>query len=156
MPVVSRTMPVVLRAVALAVAGPALVAGPVAAQEAGSLRDRIEALQSPEILIEDPYADEIADDLAMIAAERDALFGGEADIALFIGPACAECDAARAELDALAERLGVTVAVHMTQAPESAALLKRLTLDMVPSYVMPDRLIRGAMPAFVLERYLTR
>ncbi|MGR3497227.1 hypothetical protein [Citreimonas sp.] len=147
--------PVDLRMVAV-VAGAALVAGPVAAQDRLSLRDRIDALRAPEIVIEDPYADEIASDLEMIAAEKDALFGGAADIALFVGPDCAECDAARAELDALAQRIGVTVAVHHTDTAEEAALLERLTLDMVPSYVMPDRLIRGAMPAFVLERYLTK
>ncbi|WP_143042200.1 hypothetical protein [Citreimonas salinaria] len=151
-----RTRPVAFRIFAFAALGPALGAGPVAAQEPLSLRERIDALRAPEIVIEEPYADEIADDLAMIAAEGDALFGGEADIALFVGSDCAECAAAQAELAALAERIGVDVAVHHTDQADSAALMKRLTLDMVPSYVMPDRLIRGAMPAFVLERYLTR
>ena len=153
---VLRDMTFVLRTLTAAIAGPALVAGPATAQEAASLRDRIEDLRAPRMVIEEPYADEIASDLALIAKERDMLFGGTADIALFVASDCAECDVAHAELDALAARLGVTVAVHRTDAPEKAALLKRLTLDMVPSYVMRDRLIRGAMPAFVLERYLTR
>jgi hypothetical protein len=30
-----------------------------------------------------------------------------------------------------------------------------LGLDMVPSYVFPDQMLRGAIPAIVLERYLS-
>ena len=35
-----------------------------------------------------------------------------------------------------------------------AALARDLGLDMAPSYVLPDRMLRGAMPSLVLERYL--
>ncbi|WP_029375083.1 hypothetical protein [Oceanicola sp. S124] len=37
---------------------------------------------------------------------------------------------------------------------QEKALFGALGLDMAPSYVMPDRLIRGSMPKIVLERYL--
>ncbi|MBR9763506.1 MAG: hypothetical protein GYB53_08290 [Rhodobacteraceae bacterium] len=37
---------------------------------------------------------------------------------------------------------------------QEKALFTDLGLDMAPSYVMPDRLIRGAMPKIVLEGYL--
>jgi hypothetical protein len=33
--------------------------------------------------------------------------------------------------------------------------MERMTFDALPSYVMRDKLIRGQMPIFVLERYLT-
>lgn len=64
-----------------------------------------------------------------------------------------------------------TLATALTNAPEAllsladspgiraelareVALYTRLGLDMAPSYVMPDRLIRGEMPMVVLQRYL--
>ena len=34
------------------------------------------------------------------------------------------------------------------------AAFDRLGIDLLPSYVMPDRMIRGSMPAFILRRYL--
>ena len=52
-------------------------------------------------------------------------------------------------------RLGKRAVVLDTERPEDAAIMARLGLDTLPSYVMPDRLIRGEMPVFVLERYLT-
>jgi hypothetical protein len=36
-----------------------------------------------------------------------------------------------------------------------AALVRDLGLDMAPSYVLRDRMLRGAMPAIVLDRYLS-
>jgi hypothetical protein len=131
-----------------------VVAAPLSAQQENSLRDRIDALRAPEIVIEDPYADEIASDLAMISREEPALFPRDEAIAIFIGPDCAECDAARAEIDQIARRIGVGLSVLDISEPRNAALMERLTLDVVPSYAMPDRLIRGHMPGFVLERYL--
>lgn len=119
--------------------------------EAQGLRDRIEALTPPP----DPYAAEKASDLARISAEPRLFPDGEA-IAVFIGPDCPDCAQALAELQDLADRHGVTVQVLDTAQPDDAALMARLSLDMLPSYVMPDRLIRGQMPIFVLERYLTR
>jgi hypothetical protein len=52
----------------------------------------------------------------------------------------------------LAARLGLRVSLF--DMGRDADLAARLGLDMAPSYVMRDRLLRGAMPAIVLERYL--
>lgn len=42
-----------------------------------------------------------------------------------------------------------------TEVEAEAALARALDLDTAPSYVMGERLIRGAMPAIVLKRYLS-
>ncbi|ETX29104.1 hypothetical protein [Roseivivax isoporae] len=112
------------------------------------------------------YADEIASDLARIEAEAARLFdpglrghgpeGTTPAIVLLRGPDCAECDAAEAELAEVALRLGVRAGVIDVGADAAdRAMMDRLTLDVLPSYVMPDRMIRGHMPAMVLESYLT-
>ncbi|MBV2361011.1 hypothetical protein KUH32_14700 [Thalassococcus sp. CAU 1522] len=122
------------------------------------MRDRLQALTAPAgpaPSVTDAYAEEIAADLGRIGARYDALFGPEdAAIALFIGPDCPTCETAADELDAVVQRLGLHATVIDAGTPDGAALLGDLTLDTVPSYVMPDRLIRGHMPDFVLERYL--
>ncbi|MHA6344053.1 glutaredoxin family protein [Roseivivax sp. CAU 1761] len=125
-------------------------------------------LTAPQLtaIAQDLYADEIAADLGRIEAEAARLFapdrpgpgpeGALPAIALLVGPDCPDCAAAQAELDALARRLGLRAAVIDVAAdPADRAMMERLTLDMVPSYVMPDRMIRGHMPQVVLERYLT-
>lgn len=142
----------------------------VHAQETG-LQDRLRALSALQEAPPGPapveaYADEIASDLARIKAETPALFhdprdalgtgSGAAAITLFIGPDCPDCARARAELATLAEAMDLRAhVIDVSKNAEDAALLARLTLDTLPSYVMPDKLIRGHMPAFVLERYLT-
>jgi hypothetical protein len=110
----------------------------------------------------DIYADEVTHDLDLLARESSRLFGpglagfGPAGalprIAFFTAPDCPGCVAAEAELRALADRLGLRASVF--DMGRDADLADRLGLDMAPSYVMPDRLLRGAMPAIVLERYL--
>ena len=127
-------------------------------------------LSVPQILPEapapriDPYQEAIADDLALLAMREQALFGphlpgfGPSDaaarIALFTTPDCPDCDRAEADLRALAKRhdLRVTI-IDMTQQP---ALARALELDMAPSYVLPDMMLRGHIPPMVLERYLDR
>jgi thiol-disulfide isomerase/thioredoxin len=74
-------------------------------------------------------------------------------LAFFTAEDCPDCPRAEEELRALAERLGFRVAVF--DIGPDAALARRLGLDMAPSYVLPDMMLRGAMPAIVLERYLT-
>ena len=37
---------------------------------------------------------------------------------------------------------------------ENSALADALQLDIAPSYVFPDQMLRGHIPAIVLERYL--
>jgi thiol-disulfide isomerase/thioredoxin len=146
----------------------ALALGLISAPLPAAAQDPLERLRAlaPPIspTASDLYADEIAADRALLAEEAPLLFdpahpgagpeGAPVAIALFTGPGCEACPAARAELEEMAERLGLRVAVLDTALPANAALMDRLALDLLPSYAMPDRLIRGAMPAMVLERYL--
>ncbi|MEQ9257897.1 MAG: hypothetical protein RIG84_02230 [Roseovarius sp.] len=107
------------------------------------------------------YADEIENDLARIAAQEAALFGaglpgfgpeGAAQrIALVTTPDCAACAEAEAELRSLARRFDLRVTL-VTLTP---GLAESLDLDTAPSYVMPDRMLRGHIPPIVLERYLS-
>ena len=111
----------------------------------------------------DPYAEDIADDLARIAAHADALFSpdlpgfGAADaplaVAFFTAPDCPDCARAEAELRSLADRHPIRVTLLDISA--HADLAHVLGLDTTPSYVMPDRMLRGHMPAIVLERYFS-
>ncbi|MFB9151115.1 hypothetical protein [Roseovarius ramblicola] len=109
-----------------------------------------------------PYADDIARDLALLDRLAPRLFdpdrpglgpaGAPTRIALFSRADCAPCAAARAELAALAARMGFRAALF--DMGRDAGLARDLGLDTAPSYVLPDKLLRGAMPAIVLERYL--
>ena len=74
-------------------------------------------------------------------------------LAFFTAKDCPDCTRAEEELRALAEQLGFRVAVF--DIGSDAALARSLGLDMAPSYVLPDMMLRGAMPAIVLDRYLT-
>lgn len=119
-------------------------------------------LSAPEPAPINLYADDIARDLDLLAREAPHLFApglpgfGPEDatrhLALFTAPDCPDCAQAEAELRALAGRIGLRVNVF--DLDRDADLAARLGLDMAPSYVLPDRLLRGAMPAFLLERYL--
>jgi hypothetical protein len=110
----------------------------------------------------DLYAEEVARDLDLLAREAPLLFapglpgfGPETAtprLAFFTAPDCPDCAAAESELRALADRLHLRV--NRFDMVRDAALAARLGLDMAPSYVLRDRLLRGAMPAIVLERYL--
>ncbi|HKK86792.1 MAG TPA: glutaredoxin family protein [Roseovarius sp.] len=110
----------------------------------------------------DPYAGAVADDLARIEAQAARLFAkdlpgfGAPDaartIALLTRSDCAACDLAEADLRELAEThdLRVTL-IDMDANPD---LAQALGLDLTPSYVLPDMMLRGHMPAIVLQRYL--
>jgi len=74
-------------------------------------------------------------------------------VAFFTAENCPDCTRAQEELRALAEQLGFRVAVF--DIGSDGALARSLGLDMAPSYVLPDMMLRGAMPSIVLERYLT-
>lgn len=110
----------------------------------------------------DLYRAEIDRDLAMLDRAAPRLFDpdrtgiGPADaptrIAYFTSADCADCATARAELKALAERMGFRATVFDMR--DDTALARDLGLDIAPSYVLPDKMLRGAMPAIVLERYL--
>ncbi|WP_397542975.1 hypothetical protein [Roseovarius salis] len=108
------------------------------------------------------YADEIEADLARIRAHSDALFSPERPgfgardatqtVALFIAADCAACANAKSALKALAASHDLRVTLH--DMDERADLAAALGLDMAPSYVFPDMMVRGAVPPIVLERYL--
>jgi glutaredoxin len=112
----------------------------------------------------DPYADAVENDLALIKAQAGRLFApglpgfGPTDtaqtIALLTRPACPDCSRAEAELRELARThdLRVTL-IDIMQNPD---LAQALELDLAPSYVLPDMMLRGHMPAVVLDRYLGR
>jgi hypothetical protein len=147
--------------------------GPAHAQQQGAFQDRLDALRSgptPDYQVADPaYQQDINNDLARIGAVFFPLFGADrpfvgpsdggqhetAAITLFTGPDCTACADALQELDTLATRLGLRANVIDTGTAENAALMDQLGLDLLPSYVMPDRMIRGDIPVFVLDRYLT-
>ncbi|WP_136441530.1 hypothetical protein [Pacificoceanicola onchidii] len=135
----------------------------LAAQNASDLRARIDALRAaPQ---EDPFASEKATDLARIAAESPWLFARRSDtlgpvgspvaVVLFTAPDCGSCAAAEAELEALAYDIGIGATIMSTEdGAFVAAGMGRLSLDLTPSYVTRNTLIRGHIPAFVLQRYL--
>lgn len=125
------------------------------AAEAQSPTERLRSLVAPAPVTGDLYAEDKANDLARIRAETDRLFPKGERIALFVGPDCPDCVNAGAELSDVAKKTGTAIREIDIADPRNAELMQRLTLDVVPSYAMPDRLIRGHMPAFVLERYLT-
>ena len=132
-----------------------LIAAPVHAQFAPTAEERLRNLTAPPAV--DIYGTEKNVDRARIEAEADALFGPDqsAAIAIFIGPKCPDCAQAAAELRRVTDRLDLTLSVIELDA-STRPMFERLNLDSLPSYVMPDRLIRGLMPDFVLEDYLTR
>jgi len=110
----------------------------------------------------DPYAGAIARDLALLGRAAPHLFdpdrpglgpdGAPTRIAMFTAADCAPCATAQADLAALATRMGFRVALF--DMDRDAGLAQDLGLDTAPSYVLPDKLLRGAMPVIVLERYL--
>ncbi|MBE0454194.1 MAG: hypothetical protein IBX58_10990 [Roseovarius sp.] len=110
----------------------------------------------------DLYADEVARDLALLSRAAPDLFSpdlpgfgpkdADTRLAFFTAPDCPDCAQAEAELRVLARHLNLRVSV--LDMAEHSDLAARLGLDLAPSYVLPDRLLRGAIPAFVLERYL--
>lgn len=123
------------------------------------MRDRLQALRDPEFHDPQPdniYREQIAQDLVLIGHEADLLFGEDrrVQIALFVSQSCTACAKAQEELSQLSKRLDVPVKVLNADIPSIQAAQQRLTLDMLPAYVMTDRMIRGHIPAFVLERYL--
>lgn len=111
----------------------------------------------------DLYRDEIDRDLDLLSRAAPRLFdperpslgpdGAPVRIALFIRADCTPCDDARTELAALAARMGFRATLFDME--QDAALARTLGLDEAPSYVLPDKMLRGAMPAIVLGRYLS-
>ncbi|MCZ0813958.1 MAG: thioredoxin family protein [Pseudomonadota bacterium] len=111
-----------------------------------------------------PYQDAIDQDLARLSERDQALFGprlpgfGNPDaalrIALFTAPDCPDCARAEADLRALVKTHDLRVT--LLDITRHSALAETLELDMAPSYVLPDMMLRGHIPPIVLERYLAR
>ncbi|MFU1476706.1 hypothetical protein ACM25N_02965 [Roseovarius sp. C7] len=117
-------------------------------------RDMLPDAPAPRV---DPYAQAVRDDLALIASHAATLFGidaAEQSIAFLTREDCADCAKSLAELEILAEKTGWHIRV--IDLDHEAALGTALGLDTVPSYVLPNMMLRGAMPAVVLEKYLSR
>ena len=102
------------------------------------------------------YAAEAAADRDRIAALEARLFDpalpgfGDGPVRLaFLTGECADCAAARAELETLARTLPLRVYVI-----EDAELSAALVLDALPSYVFEDLMVRGHVPPVVIERYV--
>ncbi|MCZ7675882.1 MAG: thioredoxin family protein [Roseovarius sp.] len=108
------------------------------------------------------YAEHAAADRAGLAEQGAVLFDpgrpgfGAPDaavtVALFIAADCPDCARAEAELRALARTRDLRVTLFDIGA--DAALARALGLDIAPSYVFEDRMLRGHMPVIVLEKYL--
>ncbi len=101
-----------------------------------------------------PYAEAVNSDLAQIAAHRETLFADGAALAIITGPECSACATAMDELRALSDELGITFS--QIDSGEHAGMIAALGLESVPSYVLPDMMVRGHVPPIVLRRYLTR
>ncbi|QYX55326.1 thioredoxin family protein [Roseovarius sp. SCSIO 43702] len=110
----------------------------------------------------DLYADEAANDLDRIAAAWSVLtdsnlpgFGPEeagTTIALMIAPDCPDCARAEAGLRELAQEYDLRVTLVEMEAHR--ALTDRLGIDLAPTYVFKDKMLRGELPAIVLRKYL--
>lgn len=111
-----------------------------------------------------PYQDDIDRDLAVLRDAAAKLFdpaateigspGAEKVLALFVRADCVNCERAREDLAALAERLDLRVTVF--DLDQHAALAERIGVDMAPSYVLPRMIVRDHVPAVVIEKYLSR
>lgn len=143
--------------------------------ERAVLRDEIRAvlMANPELARPAPrtppggselYADDIAGDLKLIEENREALFSPELPgfgplgaanrIALFIGPNCPACKRAEADLRGLAKAHDLRVS--LIDASTHAELARRMTAEGLPFYVLPKMMLRGHMPAAILDRYLSQ
>ena len=77
-------------------------------------------------------------------------------MALFVDEGCGNCARATDELSDVLQKLGIAARVFdLSKDTNAQVIMERLTLDTVPAYVMSDRMIRGHMPPFVIERYLS-
>ncbi|MEQ5868898.1 hypothetical protein J4E08_03175 [Sagittula sp. NFXS13] len=137
-----------------------LIAAPGFAQFEPTAEERLRALTAPPAT--DLYGAEKSADRSRIAADAPTLFAPltegarPAEIVLFVGPDCEDCDRARRELTDLANDLDVPWRSFSLENAEHRAMFERLQFDALPAYVLPDRLIQGHMPDLVLRTYLSR
>lgn len=120
-----------------------------------------ELLRGPSPGTAPDYDAEVASDHALIKKHETALFSPDLPgagsntaaqrVTLFTRPGCAACDTAKAELLGFADTHDLRV--YLIDTTENPTLAKSLGVDEVPFYVMPRMMLRGPMPAAVLERY---
>ncbi|WP_323783198.1 thioredoxin family protein [Thalassovita sp.] len=103
-------------------------------------------------------------DLARLAAAAGQLFdpdatmigspGSKHPLALFVRPGCPDCEKAKNDLKDLAAVIDLRVTfIDITR---QAGLADRIGVDMAPSYVLPDMIVRGHVPAVVIRKYLSK
>lgn len=133
-----------------------IIASPAFAGEDLNVLERLKALQNRQIQSAAPYADEVASDLARIESVSDFLFGKDrsGQIVLFTRTTCPACAKAAQEFETLVRDLDIDARAYDADTVPVQEVMQILGLDLVPSYVMPDRMIRGHMPEFILRRYL--
>ena len=107
---------------------------------------------APPLVIEDPYAEARARDLALLDTHAARLFAGDARLAIFTAPDCGDCVRALQNLQELSKIYGVTFTQFSMEANHDIAT--DLGLTDAPAYVFADRMFQGWMPRPVLERYL--
>jgi hypothetical protein len=112
------------------------------------------ALQKPNP-VQSAYEQQVEDDLSLLKRLAPQILG-DSDIALFIQTDCESCALAEKELRSLSETSGASFKLHDLSDPQAAALAKELGLQEAPFYVLPRMVLRGQMPAVVLNRYLRR
>ncbi|MEI4194906.1 hypothetical protein [Roseovarius sp. E0-M6] len=114
---------------------------------------------APEINL---YAEAAATDLDRIAARWAELTapelpgfgrpGAKTAIALFTRDDCPDCARAEAGLRALAKEFDLRVT--LLDITRHMSLAAALELDIAPSYVFKDKMLRGEIPTIVLRNYL--
>lgn len=112
----------------------------------------------------DEYEEAVADDLAQIEKYGEALFAPTLPgfgmpsaahvLALFVREGCPDCARAEADLRVLAQAHDLRVT--LLDMDRNRSLADALGLDIAPSYVLPDMMLRGHIPPVVLEKYLSR
>ncbi len=110
------------------------------------------------------YSDDMANDLSALALAAPRLYdsalpgfgprNAALKIALFTRADCIDCATAEDDLRTLSQRFDLRVT--LLDMDRHADLARELGLDLAPSYVFGDMMLRGAMPSIVLDRYLSR
>lgn len=116
---------------------------------------------APRIPPQNIYTDAVENDLARIKSHAAALFDPDLPgfgpvsatrtLALFTRANCPDCALAESDLRQLAQTHDLRVTLIDFDAHSDLA--HALELDMAPSYVLPEMMLRGHIPPIVLERY---
>ncbi|CUH66673.1 hypothetical protein TG4357_02557 [Thalassovita gelatinovora] len=103
-------------------------------------------------------------DLARLAAAAAELFDptatrigspeAEHPLALFVRPDCPDCERAKDDLRQLSENIDLRV--NFIDITRQADLVERIGVDMAPSYVLPNMIVRGHVPVAVIGKYLSK